>query len=213
MKNNVASRKQPDFWDMEPYYNLSFMCMNPRNQLKYFYINRFAAVTREEYLKYYWLYADDTYNMEIINPIYQLYISIYERNFGMFKLLSGENPKIDYSADEDIEDLYYDLLGDEDFFEEFEEKIELHTTIEDFLNGKMWKELRRRCRVFLKKTNLPIWQKFEKPIQFSLFHYPINFEVYAPFPYWSRYKVYDKETWRILKRKYELLYKDAHLNF
>ena len=213
MKNNVASRKQPDYWDMEPYYNLSFMCMNPRNQLKYFYINRFAAVTREEYLKYYWLYADDTYNMEIINPIYQLYISIYERNFGMFKLLSGENPKIDYSADEDIEDLYYDLLGDEDFFEEFEEKIELHTTIEDFLNGKMWKELRRRCRVFLKKTNLPIWQKFEKPIQFSLFHYPINFEVYAPFPYWSRYKVYDKETWRILKRKYELLYKDAHLNF
>ena len=213
MKNNVASRKQPDYWDMEPYYNLSFMCMNPRNQLKYFYINRFAAVTKEEHLKYHWLYADDTYNLEIINPIYQLYISIYERSYGIFKLLSGENPKIDYSIDEDIEDLYYDLLGDEEFFEEFDKKIEIHTTIEDFLNGKEWKELRRRCRTFLNKVNLPIWQKFEKPIQFSLFLYPINFEVYAPFPYWSYYKVYDKETWRMLKRKYELLYKDAHLNF
>ena len=213
MKNNVASRKQPDFWDMEPYYNLSFMCMNPRNQLKYFYINRFAAVTKEEHLKYHWLYADEKYNFEIINPIYQLYISIRENSYGMFDLFSGENPKINYSSDEDLEDLYDDLIEDHCFGSDFEENIEIHTTIEDFLNGKEWKELRRRCRTFLNKVDLPIWQKFEKPIQFSAFLYPINFEVYAPFPYWSYYKVYDKETWRILKRKYDLLYKDAHLNF
>ena len=213
MNNNVASRKQPDFRDMEPYYNLSFMCMNPRNQLKYFYINRFAAVTKEEHLKYHWLYADETYNFEIINPIYQLFISISERSVRMFDFFPDVPDEIDFSTFEDPEDLYYDLLGDGDFFEEFEKKIEIHTTIEDFLNGKEWKELRRRCRVFLKKINLPIWQKFEQPIQFSAFLYPINFEVYAPFPYWSYYKVYDKETWRILKRKYELLYKDAHFNF
>ena len=213
MKNNVASRKQPDFFDMEPYYTLSFMCMNPKNQLKYFYINRFAAVTREDHLKYHWLYADEKYNFEIINPIYQLIISFNETKIGMFDLLSQENSKIDYSTDEDIEDLYYDLLGDYEFLDEFEKKIEIHTTIEDFLNGKEWKELRRRCRVFLKKINLPIWQKFEKPIQFSAFLYPINFEVYTPLPYWSYYKVIDKETWESLKRKYELLYKDAHLNF
>ena len=213
MKNNVASRKQPDFFDMEPYYTLSFMCMNPRNQLKYFYINRFAAVTKEEHLKYHWLYADEKYNFEITNPIYQLIISFNETKIGMFDLLSQENSKIDYSTDEDIEDLYYDLLGDYEFWDEFESKIEIHTTIEDFLNGKEWKELRRRCGVFLKKINLPIWQKFEQPIQFSLFLYPINFEEYTPHPYWNRFKTYDKETWELLKRKYELLYKDAHLNF
>ena len=213
MKNNVASRKQPDFFDMEPYYIFSFMCMNPRNQLKYFYINRFPAVTKEEHLKYHWLDADVTYNFEIINPIYQLIISFKEKKMGIFDFLPDETGEIDFSTYEDPVDLYYELLGDYDFWEEFEDNIDIHTTLEDFLNGKEWKELRRQCRVYLKKINLPIWQKFEKPIQFSLFLYPINFEVYAPFPYWSYYEVYDKETWELLKRKYELLYKDEHLNF
>ena len=213
MKNNVASRKQPDFFDMEPYYILSFMCMNPRNQLKYFYINRFAAVTREEHLKYQWLYCGDTYNTEIINPIYQLYFSMIETTYGLYKLLSEENPKINFSTDEDIEDLYCELLEDHCLGTDFEKNIEIHTTIEDFLNGKEWKEFRRKCRAFLNKVNLPIWQKFEQPIQFSAFLYPINFEVYTPLPYWSYYTVYAKETWESLKRKYELLYKDAHLNF
>lgn len=77
----------------------------------------------------------------------------------------------------------------------------------------MWHELRKRCALFLNRVSLPIWQKFEKPIQFSFFLYPVNFEVYTPLPYWSDYETYDEETWELLKRKYELLYKDAHINF
>ena len=210
MKDHVASRKQPDFFDMEPYYILSFMCMNPRNQLKYFYINRFPAIKKEEHFGY--LTLDTSYNPYIINPIYQLYIMLQQNCIQIMKLLDKCN-NMDWKEYSLIEGLYDSQIRDKDFIENFESHLDVHTSINDFLKGEMWHELRKRCALFLKRVSLPIWQKFEKPIQFSFFLYPVNFEVYTPLPYWSDYETYDEETWELLKRKYELLYKDAHINF
>lgn len=218
LEHSIASRKQSDFIHLAPYYNISFACMTPRKQLRYFYIRDFKAIKKEEHLDI--LDIDTDCNYDLINPVYQLYIMLAHNSFGILDLVNNieENKWYksyfkDIKTLNEIEDLYDLIFRSDDFFNRFEKDIDINTSISSFLHGKMWNELRGRCKKFLKKSGMPVWRSFEKPIQFDIFLYPINLEAYQALPYWSYYKTFDRETWNELKRKYDLLYKNAILNF
>jgi hypothetical protein len=204
--SKIISRWDIEYEKYELYYLMNFTQLPPEQQLEYFYIKNIDPVHAEKH--YDAVCLDVDYNCEIINPLYQLFVCIYIFNYQINFLL---REIYDYEKIDEFDDLRMKLFEDGSC-EKFLSNLHKNTSIDGFY-GKQWTELRRRCRVFLKKIDLLDSIQFVKPIKFAGFLYPDDFLVYEKSPHWSRYGEFmDRKKWDELKAWNSALYKDAVLN-
>ena len=207
----MIDRKSPDYREYEVYYLLNFCLLPPVEQLDYFYIKNFAPVTLQEH--HLGVNIDSEYNWKIINPIYQLYIS------GVY--YSGEFISLIWDLEggwsdlyEEMEVLWYELFAS-DFRGAFFSDLERNTSIKGFIGGSHWPEIRNRAKLLLKKADfLDDGMVYPKPMKFVGFHYPDDFQVYDPYPYWSTCGEFmERADWNRIRDQVFKSYRGAEFNF
>lgn len=202
------SFEEPDYGKYENYLLFNFSLMAPVKQVDFFYVRDFSPVEKEAH--YDGLSMDCDYNANITNPVYQLFVSgfLYANDF---MALIGEI--FDDDAFWKIERLMAEVFSPE-FQQAFFEDVYFNTSIDGFLHGAYWKDVRESAKRILDECDLHDEISFNNPMKFRGFLYPDDFNEYKAIPYWSRYgEVVSFEDWRKLKKTVFKNYEQSRLRF
>jgi hypothetical protein len=216
-------RSDPDYINYESFYMANFSLLPAEAQTHYFYIKNFKAVDpKDHYDRPY--PEDESYNYDIINPIYQMFCSAFLAHVGLSNMI--EDMLEDFQRQSDVWDKFYNIYparidpysdeDDESYWRLFFNDLSLNTSLNGFIDGPFWKGYRSRIKDLLENTNLIDANiSYEKPIKFSGFRYPTDFDDYNNgYPYLSHLGQWvSPERWAELRERTFNLYKDAELNF
>lgn len=176
----MLTLQDENYVDYEVYYLMNFMQLPLSEQLNLFYVKDIIPVKSEAHHGY--VDLDHDFNPNIVNPLYQLFISCFLNSIKIMPLLEILHG---------VGDIYHEMnsqreeLFDERLSETFFADMEFNTSLDGFNNGVVWQALRVRSRVFLKRCGLLEDIKFSKPLKFTEFLYPEDFLEYEASPRWS----------------------------
>lgn len=191
----------------EVYRLMNFVLLDPKEQLKFFYVKNIIPVSVSMHFDYVCL--DRDFNPKVVNPIYQLFVSGFLHCYKIMTLL--DDLYGDHISWLDMESFVNGLFRCSGLNDKFFEDIEVNTSLSGFLEGEVWKDIRKSSRELLEKFDLIDDINFENPIKFSHFMYPDDFSEYKNIPEWS-YRFYSLDEWTEKKNKMMDLYKNIEIN-
>lgn len=204
----MVSVNDKNYDNYEVYYLMNFVLMPPIEQLKLFYLKDIIPVEYDMHHRY--VNLDERYNPDVTNPIYQLFVAGLSYTGHIMYLLEDL-----YGSGDIYDDInnYRESLFNEELCNVFFEEVTFNTSVEGFLHGVFWSDLRVRAFNFLDKCQLLDEICFSKPIMFSSFLYPLDFIEYKKVPRWSTFGMaVSQEEWTVLKNITLDLYKDLEIN-
>lgn len=192
---NLLPFEDPDYGRYENYFLFNFSLLPVREQLDLFYVRDFSPVT--EGARRAGLSMDSDYNQDVVNPVYQLFVSGFWYASGFLDLI-GE--LFDDAAFWRLEGVMREAFS-EDFRQAFFENVPFNTSVDGFWHGAYWAELRQRAGYFLGECGLVDDISFGAPMKFRGFLYPDDFNEYRRIPYWSPHgQVVSLEEWNRLRQ-------------
>jgi len=205
----ILPRDDADYIKYENYYLFNFCLKSWEFQLDRFYVKDFNSVEKERHFNV--VDLDSDYNPDVINPIYQLFVSGFLYSEGFMLLIEDLYGVHDFY---DELNLFREKLFADDFIGDFFEDIQFNTSVYGFVFGGFWVDVRERCRLILDKADLFEDIDCRGPMKFSGFLYPDDFISYKSNPYWSRFGEFvSMDEWVALKERTFSCYKDAVFNF
>ncbi|WP_143326956.1 hypothetical protein [Vandammella animalimorsus] len=202
------SFEDPDYEKYENYILFNFCQIPPIEQMGFFYVSDFLPVKKEEHCRD--LSIDCDYNKDIVNPIYQLFVSGFLYSFKFMELVEEIFDDVSFFRVEGLMEMTFP----NDFKKKFFEDIYFNTSIDGFLHGSYWGEVRLRAESILIECGLLDKISFARPIKFRGFLYPDDFNEYKKIPYWSAYgEVISFDEWSKLRGGVFKNYEKCILNF